>query len=84
MLANNRELNIERKSTMERSRKDRMQIVRSTLQNQDDRGIIVDVTPSQRMEMVWQLTLDAWMFMDPISAKSEFQRHVVRVERRQR
>ncbi len=69
---------------MEQSRLDRQRIVRTTLREQDDRGIISDATPSQRMGMVWQLTLDAWMFMDPDSAKSEFQRHVVRVERRQR
>jgi hypothetical protein len=61
---------------------DRTRVVKTTLRDQDDRGIISDATPAQRMGMVWQLTLDAWAFMDPASAKSEFQRHVVRVERR--
>jgi hypothetical protein len=61
---------------------DRSHIVKTTLQKQDDRGIILNATPAERMGMVWQLTLDAWAFMDPTGAKSEFQRHVVRVERR--
>ena len=61
---------------------DRSRVIKTTLHQQDDRGIIADATPSQRIAMVWQLTLDAWTFMDPQCAKSEFQRHVVRVERR--
>lgn len=61
---------------------DRTRVVKTNLRDQDDRGIIPDATPGQRMGMVWQLTLDAWTFMDPVGAKSEFQRHVVRVERR--
>ena len=65
------------------SHMDRKRIVKTTLQDQDDRGIISDATPAERMAMVWQMTLDAWAFTDPASAKSEFQRHVVRVERRE-
>ncbi len=61
---------------------DRTLVRKTTLREQDDRGIIPDATPGERMAMVWQLTLDAWAFMDPAGAKSEFQRHVVRVERR--
>ncbi len=61
---------------------DRTVVRVTTLQGQDDRGIILDATPAERMGMVWQLTLDAWAFRDPIRAKSEFQRHVARVERR--
>ena len=66
----------------EHSRMDRTVTRKSSLQEQNDDGTIYNATPSERMGMVWQLTLDAWAFMDPISAKSEFQRHVVRVERR--
>lgn len=67
--------------------KDRTKIARnllkkSTLQEQDDRGIISDASPAERIAMVWQMTIDTWAFMDPESAQSEFQRHVVRVERR--
>ncbi len=64
------------------SRMDRTVVHKSSLQEQCDRGIICHATPSERMGMVWQLTLDAWAFMDLNSAKSEFQRHVGRVERR--
>lgn len=65
-------------------RMDRNLVTKTTLQDHNDSGIILDATPAERMGMVWQMTLDAWTFMDPISAKSEFQRHVVRVERRRR
>ncbi len=66
---------------------DRIQMNRSvvrktTLQDQDDSGIIANATPSERIGMVWQLTLDAWTFVDSNIAQSEFQRHIARVERR--
>jgi hypothetical protein len=64
-------------------RMDRTVVRKTTLQDQDDRGIIPDATPSQRIGMVWQLTVDAWTFTDPDAVKSEFQRHVARVERRE-
>ena len=60
---------------------DRSKAIKTTLQDQGNDIVIGDATPGERMGMVWQLTLDAWAFMDPKSAKSEFQRHVVRVER---
>ena len=66
----------------DRSRMSRSVVRKTTLDDQDDSGIVVDATPSERMGMVWQLTLDAWTFLDPNIAKSEFQRHVGRVERR--
>ena len=61
---------------------DRSVVRKTTLQDQDDSGVVVDATPAERMGMVWQLTLDAWSFLDMDIAKSEFQRHVGRVERR--
>ncbi len=67
----------------DRSRMNRSVVRKTTLQEQDDRGIISDATPSERIGMVWQLTLDAWVFLDPTGAKSEFQRHIGRVERRE-
>ena len=63
------------------SHSDRQRIVKKTLLDQGSDDLIPDATPAERMGMVWQLTLDAWTFMDPASAKSEFQRHVVRVAR---
>ena len=59
----------------------RTKVVRSILKDQRDDGYIADATPAERIGMVWQLTLDVWAFLDPQSAKSEFQRHVVRVKR---
>jgi hypothetical protein len=66
----------------EKPKTNRSIVRKTTLQDQDDDGF-VDATPAERMGMVWQMTLDAWSFMDPESAQSEFQRHVVRVERRE-
>ena len=66
----------------EENRLNRKVVRKTTLTEQEDSGIILDATPSQRMGMVWQLTLDAWTLMDPAGAKSEFQRHVGRIERR--
>jgi hypothetical protein len=60
----------------------RLVVRKTTLQAQDDSGMILNATPSERIGMVWQLTLDAWTFLDSNIAKSEFQRHVGRVERR--
>ena len=61
---------------------DRTKVKKTTLQTQgNDDDVIIDATPAERMGMVWQLTLDAWEFLDPESAQSEFQRHIVRVQR---
>ena len=65
----------------DRFESDRSRVVKTTLQDQDYSGIIPDASPSERMAMVWPMTLDAWTFMDPAGAQSEFQRHVVRVKR---
>jgi hypothetical protein len=66
------------------SRTDRSKVVKTTLQSQGDDIFLADATPAERIGMVWQLTLDAWAFTDPDRAKSEFQRHVVRVQRGER
>ena len=60
---------------------DRTKVKKTTLQTQGNDDVIIDATPAERMGMVWQLTLDAWAFLDPESAKSGFQRHIVRVQR---
>ena len=66
----------------DRMRMNRSVVRKTTLQDQDDSGIIVDATPAERIGMVWQMTLDAWTFLDSNLAKSEFQRQVGRIERR--
>lgn len=44
-----------------------------------------DLTPSERVAMMWQLARDAWTFLgEPGRAESRLQRHVVRIQRRAR
>ena len=49
-----------------------------------DQGVeddLRDTTVAERLEMVWQLTLDAWAFKgEPVEPR--LPRHVVRLERR--
>jgi hypothetical protein len=50
------------------------------LHEQDKHNDLRSTTPAQRLEMMWQLTLDAWAFKgEPV--ESEFRRNVVRVIR---
>jgi hypothetical protein len=42
------------------------------------------MTPEQRLEMMWPLTLEAWRFMGIPVDELRLQRHVVRVVRRGR
>ncbi len=62
-------------------RKVRVLPVRETLDHAD----VAHLTVEQRLEMMWQLALDAWAFMgETRNAESRLQRHVVRVYRRER
>ena len=45
---------------------------------------VLSMTPEQRLEMVWPLTLEAWRFMGKPVDELRLQRHVVRVVRRGR
>jgi hypothetical protein len=48
-----------------------------------DRGDVAELTPADRLGMMWQLACDAWAFKgDTEHAQSRLQRHVVRVHRR--
>lgn len=40
------------------------------------------LTPAERILMVWPLTLTAWRFAKPNGFEHRLQRHVVRIERR--
>jgi hypothetical protein len=40
-------------------------------------------SPEERMDMMWQLALDAWA-MRGESVEPEFPRHLIRIERRKR
>ncbi len=55
------------------------------VREQRDHVAVADLTVEQRLEMMWQLALDAWAFKgDTRNAESRLQRHVVRVYRRKR
>lgn len=61
----------------------RMRVV--GLSQADDHRDVANLTPGERMGLMWQLTLDAWAFKgDSEDAESGLQRHVVRVHRRGR
>ncbi len=67
--------------TEERRRSVRVMAVRE----QRDHVDVAALTPEQRLDMMWQLALDAWAFKgDAENAESRLQRHVVRVRRRER
>ena len=53
------------------------------LQEQDEFDDLRSTTPAQRLEMVWQLTLDAWAFKGEPLAELRLPRHIVRVLRRE-
>lgn len=42
------------------------------------------LTPTQRVDMMWQLTIDAWSFTGERIAESRLPRHIVRIYRRAR
>jgi hypothetical protein len=42
------------------------------------------LSPAQRLEMMWQLTLDAWAFAGGTIAESRLPRHIVHIYRRER
>ena len=53
------------------------------LQEQDKLDDLRSTTPAQRLEMMWQLTLDAWAFKGEPLAELRLPRHIVRVLRRE-
>lgn len=61
------------------------QIVRkSTLAEQGKEDDLRNATSEERWSMMWQLAVDAWAMKGIHIAEQEFQRHVERVERRER
>jgi len=41
------------------------------------------ITAAERLDMMWQLTIDAWAFKGETIAQSRLPRHVVRIVRRE-
>ena len=50
----------------------------------DDNRVISDLTSSERVGIVWQLTLQAWAFKEDLGDEPRLRRDVVRVIRRGR
>lgn len=51
------------------------------LEDQDKEEDLQKLTPEQRIQMVWPLTLDVWAFTGEKLAQLRLPRHVVRVLR---
>lgn len=52
------------------------------LHDPEDESYILSLTPEQRVEMVWQLTLDAWGFKEGLLDEPRLRRDIGRVVRR--
>ncbi len=64
-------------------RRDRIRAI--SIREQRNHVDVAQLTPEQRLDMMWQLALDAWAVKgDTRNAESRLQRHVVRVYRRKR
>ncbi len=62
---------------------DRNQVRVTRLNQQGSESDLSDTTAAQRLEMMWQLAIDAWAFMGEPVSELRLLRHVVRVERRE-
>ena len=54
----------------------------TTLSSQGTETDLAGTTVADRVNMMWQLALDAWTFKGEPVVESRLPRHVVRVERR--
>ena len=59
----------------------RRQIRISTLDEQGEESDLVHTTPSERMSMMWQLAIDAWLFKGEQIAESRLSRHITSIHR---
>ncbi len=53
----------------------------TTLESQGTESDLCQTTVAQRIDMMWQLALDAWMFKGEPVVESRLPRHVARVRR---
>lgn len=51
------------------------------LHDPDEHAEIAAMTPAERIELMWQLAVDAWAFKGEPVGESRLPRHVVRVVR---
>ena len=57
---------------------------KTTLERQGTERDVRDLTPAQRMAMVWTLSGQAWQFKEPTGDEPRLRRHVVRTVRGRR
>jgi hypothetical protein len=57
---------------------------KTTLARQGTEGDVRNLTPAQRLAMVWPLSVQAWQFKEPMADEPRLRRHVVRVVRGRR
>ena len=57
---------------------------KGSLTDELDQRDVASMTPSERVEMVWELTKTAWSFKDPSFRESRLRRDIGRVIRRGR
>ena len=50
------------------------------LSEQGKESDLKGTTPAERLEMMWQLALDAWAFKGEAVAESRLQRHIVHLK----
>jgi hypothetical protein len=55
---------------------------KSTLAHQGKEGDVRNLTPAQRMAMVWTLSVQAWQFKEPTGEERKLRRQIVRTIRR--
>ena len=58
------------------------QVRKSTLSEQGFEDDLAHLTMGERMALMWPLTVQAWALAGEPVVEQEFQRHVIRVERR--
>ena len=57
---------------------------KTTLERQGTERDVRDLTPGERMAMVWTLSVQAWQFKEPTGDEPRLRRHVVRTVRGRR
>lgn len=54
----------------------------SSLERDNEDVEMASLSPCKRLELMWQLTVDAWSFKENFDAESRLPRHIVSVRRR--
>lgn len=52
-----------------------------TLEDQGKQSDLISSTPSERLGMMWQLAVDAWLFKGEQIAESRLSRHITSILR---